>query len=190
MPTRPETVDEESKSGPVSSGFITRNDANVAHLRWSLLDKHSHALYGFVRRMVGNRDDADELYQELALAILQHPKGPEDVEQFAAWCRGLARHLLSHFYRTQRRRADLLTQVRWDNGRKFNVWAHDPEHLTATYEILNRALGRIDDRSIQLMVSRHLYGESAAEIAERTAQSPAAVRMKLMRLRCAAKRSA
>lgn len=187
MPGSPESAEKGAISDhdplrPKDALELTWN-----HPRWLLFEKYSRTLHGFVRRMVGNRDDADELFQELALAVLQHPKGPEQIEQFVAWCRGLAKHILSHYYRTKRRNADLLSNLPGDEI--FDDRTTNPELHVAANEILGRLFQQIDPRSRQMMVCRHLYGDSAAEIARWAALSPAAVRMKLMRLRSAARKS-
>jgi len=176
--------------GTPGKRVITDDEPGVSDAcmpRLALFERHSRSLHGFVRRMVSNRDDADELFQDLAIAVLQHPRGPDNVEQFVSWCRGLAKHMLSHYYRTKRRRADLICNVHGDDI--FDDWGSDPERLVSVSERLDRIFRNVDARSRQMIVCRHLYGDSAAEIAEWSAQSPAAVRMKLMRLRCAARRS-
>lgn len=185
MPVKPEPTEEQAQRAPNGQGGEVELEGT--HPQWLLFQKYSRTLHGFVRRMVGNRDDADELFQELALAVLQHPKGPEQIEQFMAWCRGLAKHLLSHYYRTKRKRADLMCSVPGEDI--FDDSSTDPERHVAANEILDRVFDGIDSRSRQMMVCRHLYGDSAAEIAQWTSLSPAAVRMKLMRLRSAARRS-
>jgi RNA polymerase sigma factor (sigma-70 family) len=188
MPNKPEANDDELSSGTYFTRPSERPDSEDAQARWLLFRKQSRALYTYVRRMVDNRDDADELFQDVALAVLQQANRPEDIVQFAAWCRGLARHLLYRYYRTKRRRANVLTQFGLDIGDLSGHVSHDPERHALTSEALDRVFDGVDDRSRQMILDRHLFGESAEEIAERMEQSSASVRMKLMRLRSAAKR--
>jgi len=64
----------------------------------------------------------------------------------------------------------------------------DPERALTVREALGKVFERVDEKSERLILERYLLGQSAQEIAERLAQSPTAIRMRLMRLRSAAKR--
>ncbi|HEY3500610.1 MAG TPA: hypothetical protein VGK73_38215, partial [Polyangiaceae bacterium] len=48
---------------------------------------------------------------------------------------------------------------------------------------LQRLAGRLDPQAIELLFRRYVLGETAKDIATELAQSPAALRMRLMRLR-------
>lgn len=163
--------------------------ADSADDRWKLFLRHKESLCAYIRRSVGDRDDAEEIFQELSLIVLRHRSGPSDAEQFSSWCRGLARNALAHHFRAKRRRADLLNQVEIEGddallGRRVP----DPERALSVREALGRVFERVDEKSERLILERYLLGQSAQEIAQRTSQSPTAIRMRLMRLRSAAKR--
>jgi RNA polymerase sigma-70 factor (ECF subfamily) len=163
--------------------------ASTSEGRWQLFLRHKKSLAAYIRRSVGDRDDAEEVFQELSLIVLRHRSGPSDAEQFSSWCRGLARNALAHHFRAKRRRADLLNKVELEGddelmGRRVL----DPERALSVREALGKVFERVDEKSERLILERYLLGQSAQEIAQRLAQSPTAVRMRLMRLRSAAKR--
>jgi hypothetical protein len=102
-------------------------------------------------------------------------------------CRGIARNVLAHHFRTQRRQVALLSRAEPEGHTLLAQAPHDPEHTFATRELLTRIFDNFDERSRGLMIERYLMGRSADEIAKQAAQSPTSVRMKLMRVRGAAK---
>jgi hypothetical protein len=63
-----------------------------------------------------------------------------------------------------------------------------PEVVIALREQLDR-LAQFDDASIELLMRRYLLGETAIEIADTLQCSPAAVRMRLKRLRSSIRRA-
>jgi DNA-directed RNA polymerase specialized sigma24 family protein len=59
----------------------------------------------------------------------------------------------------------------------------DPEDSAASRTKLERLAGNLDGDAIELLFRRYVLGESAKDLATELAQSPAALRMRLMRLR-------
>jgi hypothetical protein len=61
------------------------------------------------------------------------------------------------------------------------VW--DPERHIDARKSLARALVDLDSDGLELLVRRYVFEETGKELADEMAQSPAALRMRLMRLR-------
>jgi RNA polymerase sigma-70 factor (ECF subfamily) len=156
--------------------------------RWPLFFDRAKSLRAYIRRRVDDPTEAEEVFQDLSLIVLRHRSGPKDVERFSAWCHALARHVLAHHFRTKRRRANLLSRVELESAGFETSHRVDPERAASARELL-RILGtRLDSQAQELLSQRYVLGESTEEIAMRLAQSPTAVRMRLMRLRSMAKR--
>jgi RNA polymerase sigma-70 factor (ECF subfamily) len=143
----------------------------------------------YIRRRVKNDDEAAELFQEVSILLLGHLGHPPLGQTFDAWCRGIARNVLAHHFRAQRRQASLLNRAAPEAHSLLAQAPHDPEHTFATRELLTRLFADIDERSRRLLIDRYLMGRSADEIAEQADQSPTSVRMKLMRVRGAVLKS-
>jgi DNA-directed RNA polymerase specialized sigma24 family protein len=61
----------------------------------------------------------------------------------------------------------------------------DPEYTLARRELLSKRLTRTKDEGLLLLYRRYCLGENSTDIAAELKQSPAAVRMRLKRLRSA-----
>jgi DNA-directed RNA polymerase specialized sigma24 family protein len=162
------------------------NEALVAdsRSRWNLLVACLPALQAYVRRLVGDGEAAKEILQEMCVRVLSG-ESPTDRDRFLAWSRGIARHLIALGWR-MRRRAQ--AEVPWEDDLPEEVGrpANDPEgHLDAR-AALGRIMVDVDGRGFELLVRRYVLEETSTELARALVQTPAALRMRLMRLRSAA----
>jgi RNA polymerase sigma-70 factor (ECF subfamily) len=152
--------------------------------RVELLLQQRLGLLRFIRCLVNDADVAADLFQDVGLIILRHHTGPTDEDAFRSWSRGLARNMAAHYWRAEARRsakvaraAELLYEpaVKTTSG--------NPERQLELREALEASIGTLDEPARELILRRYLLGETATEVAETLRQSPAAVRMRLMRLR-------
>lgn len=139
----------------------------------------------YIRRRVRSAEEAAELFQEVSLLVLRTPRAPDDDSCFVAWCKGLARNTLAHHYRGKLRRAIFLERAEPEAAALLGWLPGDPEHEALTRQRLQRLFAEVDESAVRLMLERYLLGKSAEEIASRLAQSPASIRMRLMRARSA-----
>lgn len=141
-------------------------------------------LFAFVRRRVGDRETANEILQEVSLRALAG-EGPRDPDSFLSWSCGIARHVIGMEWRRRRRvRAEqpledpILDQIRdpvASPDRRFDARAS-----------LQRAIGD-DSKSVALLFRRYLDNVSGKELADEMGLTPAALRMRLMRIRSSAR---
>jgi DNA-directed RNA polymerase specialized sigma24 family protein len=138
-------------------------------------------LHGYVRRLVVDRDRINEVLQEVSLRMLV-TRGPDDPARFSAWSRGVARHVIAQDWRMRRRALDeqpldgeLLDEI--------SAPATDPEGHVDARVWMARVRDDIDDGALELLFRRYVLEETGRELADKLAQSPAAIRMRLMRIR-------
>jgi RNA polymerase sigma-70 factor (ECF subfamily) len=133
------------------------------------------ALGRFLLGMVGELELAEDLLQETFLTACRWPERLASASSAEAWLFGVARHqALSALRRRYRLRAALTRAAPRDRD---------------TYELPAAARGAIElvaplapeDRALVLL--RYCYGFEAAELAEITNRTPAAVRKRLERCR-------
>jgi len=141
-------------------------------------------LFAFVRRRVGDRETANEILQEVSLRALAG-EGPRDPDSFLSWSCGIARHVIGMEWRRRRRvRAEqpleepIVDQIR-------DPVASADQRFDARAS-LQRAIGD-DSASVALLFRRYLDNVTGKELADEMGLTPAALRMRLMRIRSSAR---
>lgn len=142
------------------------------------------ALGAYVRRRVSDLDTANDIVQEVSLRALVG-EGPRDPTCFASWACGIARNVIGLEWRRRRRvRAEQPLEPTSLDEIRDPVAA--PDRLCDARASLLRALGA-DQERVGLLLRRHLDNVSGVELARQMGVSPAALRMRLMRLRSQAR---
>jgi RNA polymerase sigma factor (sigma-70 family) len=139
-------------------------------------------LRAFVRRLVGDRETEEELLQEISLRALAG-EGPGDEEFFLAWSCGIARHVIGIEWRRRRRaRAELPIEDEGLADELCDPMAF-PDTCVAARESLLHAMNDLDPDGLDLLIRRYILGKAGKDLAQEMELSPAALRMRLMRLR-------
>jgi RNA polymerase sigma factor (sigma-70 family) len=155
---------------------MTREDRDRLFLR------QMAKLRRFTRVLVRDDELADELLQDVAVIVLEHRRGPGDVASFPLWCRGIARHLTLHRRREFARLATCLAALELAERHAFS---NNLERSLMAREQIAAGLDALDEISQQLLFDHLVSGISSIELAARWNVSPAAIRMRLARLRSA-----
>lgn len=137
-------------------------------------------LFAYVRRRVGDRDTTNEILQEVSLRALAGD-GPRDSAAFLAWIFGIARHVIALEWR-RRRRLRAEQPIEDPAVEEIHDPVASPDRLVDARVSLERAFG-VDRESIALLVRRYLGNASGKQLASELGLSPAALRMRLMRIR-------
>jgi RNA polymerase sigma factor (sigma-70 family) len=147
--------------------------------QWELLEQALPMLRSYIARYVRNGEAVSDLLQEVSLRILLCP-GPDDDERFLAWSRGVARHVIWG----ERRRSRLFANHVDGASKDLDLRGpSDPESQVNVRRSLARFSVAVDRDSFELLVRHYVFEETYAELSYELAQSPAALRMRLMRIR-------
>lgn len=142
-----------------------------------LFERHHRAIFGFLRRLEGSTEDAEDLTQEVFLRVLKALDGYEERQLERAWVFRIARNVwLDH--RRARSRAPQPTPVV-----DIHVASHHAEQTNRL--ALDQALGRLPDGEREAFLMREVGGLGYLEIAEATSATPDAVRSRIHRARLA-----
>ena len=144
--------------------------------------KQMDKLRQFTRILARDEDIANELLQDVAVVVFEHQHGPGDPASFPMWCRGIARHLTMHRRRERARLAACLEVLEFAESPAV---ANNVERTLIAREQIAARLVVLDDTSQQLLFDHLLSGSSSVELAARWNVSPAALRMRVARLRSA-----
>lgn len=138
-------------------------------------------LRGYVRHLVRSREAAHDVLQEVILSILTNSSAPDDTARFATWSRGIARAVAS-------KGGALQSELPWDDESEDPADPlENPERAADTRETLQRAVHGLSEESVRLLVRRYVWEENAEELARQLEKTPSSLRVRLMRLRSAAR---
>lgn len=150
--------------------------------RWELFLRHRQMLTDYLRCLLRDQPEAEDLFQEVGLVVMRHPTGPEAEDRFPAWCRGIARNLAHERWRARRREVGgdevwaLIERAYEEADQEADAWARRRAALGHCLAALPRP-----DRD--LLRRRYAAGASADALGKAQGASAEAIRMKIMRLR-------
>ncbi len=130
-----------------------------------LLHRYQRPLFGFIRRQVGDRADAEDLFQQTVMRIYDGIDTCRDPSAFRAWAFGIAANLCKYQGRRQLTRSTVTLSEVIENR---PGWGPSPEAAAQTGEVrdqIARALDALDPRQREVFVLYHYTHLSYDEIA-------------------------
>ncbi|MFQ5462556.1 MAG: RNA polymerase sigma factor [Phycisphaerae bacterium] len=142
-----------------------------------LVDAYSARLYGFLYRLTGHRDDAEELVQEVFVRVVRHIEGYDHDGRFEAWIFRIATNLVRDRIRRVGRRPEIgqLADVGEEgadgvaNDRRTSAGSPSPEaglELADDVERMQWALDQLPAAEREVIMLRHYSQLSFADIAQ------------------------
>jgi len=144
-----------------------------------LIDAYAPRLHGYLYRVLGSRDDADDLLQELFLRVVRTIESYTHDGRFEAWLFRIAANLARDRLRRVRRTPRMLSMdgrvSRTDESATGEpIAAGDPNQsppdaallMAESVDQLQRALGGLPNVEREVIMLRHFSDLSFAEIAE------------------------
>lgn len=147
----------------------------------SLYARHAERLRAFIRILVRDWHLAEEINQELSIALWKSFDRYEGQSSFLAWARGVARNKILHALRTQRRAMPTLSPEAMMAVERAYIRSEERED--PRLEALNTCMQQLDERSRNLLDLRYRDGAPLADVATHIDASLDAVTKSLARLR-------
>lgn len=145
---------------------------------------YRHDLQAYIRGMTGDPVLAEDILQDVWLALADASTKEQRIENLPAWCRSVAKHAILRHWRSSSRQRYVQDETILDlvaDG--FGSSLEDPDGTTARIAALQDCLGRLQDRGRRLLERRHLDGASPEAMAAEERTTVKALLMKLSRLR-------
>jgi RNA polymerase sigma-70 factor (ECF subfamily) len=142
----------------------------------SLFAGHWRTVYGILFRLMGSREEAEDLAQEVFVRLYRNPPSLRDQDTIAPWLYRVATNLGYNALRKSRRESRRRERVQRlsDAEGTAGVHAVDPESASLAEEerrTVRHALARLSEREQACLVLRHSglsYAEVAAALGVRT----------------------
>ena len=148
-------------------------------LFWQLLEPEHDLARSFCRKLLGNREDGDDLYQDALVAALTNFSSLREREKIKAW---LYRIIINKYKNLKRRRylrfvLPLTTEI------SETVGNENPEPMYAARQRLETAFKVLSPDEQALVTLFEMEGWSLSELAVLTGKKENAVKVRLFRLR-------
>lgn len=118
-----------------------------------LFERHHRPLYGFLARLTGNRDAAEDLVQIVFQRILKYRHTYRDEGKFSAWAYHLARRVAADHYRRAARQGDATDPADFDHVSDDNVRsAGEAAAKRDDIDVMQRALASLPEDQREILI--------------------------------------
>lgn len=164
-----------------------------------LVERHGAGIYNLVFRLLGQREEAEDVAQEVFMAVFKYIDNFRGESQLSTWLYRIAvNHCSNRRKYLTRRRKETEQQLPTDGGPPLTDAAagydtaamqqtkQGPEQLTANHELsknIEKALAALDNEQRTLIVLRDIQGLSYQEICVITLLAEGTVKSRLHRAR-------
>jgi RNA polymerase sigma-70 factor (ECF subfamily) len=158
-----------------------------------LVDRFKVRLFNYLYRMVGNRDEAEELAQETFVKAFIHADKYKTIAKFSTWLYTIGTNLVRNRIRSRKRAPQFLSLWQRDGDSETNERPIDlpdrsrqPDSQFNDKElegIINDAIGRIPEKYRTSFILREINQLSYEEIAAATGLKLGTVRSRINRAR-------
>lgn len=161
----------------------------------ALMVRYQGRLHGFIARIIGDRDRAEDLVQEAFIRVARHLHRFDDTKKFSTWLYTIASNLAKNELRNRSRNPVVLFQAiaggRADDDDRPVDFEDPGERPDARLErrelraVIDAAVARLPRHHREAFVLRELEGRAYEEIAEITRANLGTVKSRLNRARAA-----
>lgn len=150
--------------------LVKRVQAGDVNSFGDLIDRHQRAVYGIVSRMVNNRDDADDLVQEIFVAVYRSIRTFRGEAKFSTWLHTIAVNMTLKRLRKMRHEPTLSIDDP-DIGLGATVTAEDstaPDdalHRREKQALVRSAIDSLPDKQKIVVIMHYFEHLSCEEIA-------------------------
>ena len=154
------------------SELISAFKAGDAEALGLLMERHKAALYGYLLRITGRREAADDIFQEVFLKLVKNPSAYGEREKLKSWLFTVARNAAMDFFRKEGCRAEVPLEGRGESPGPADFTASpEPGPAEAAVnkalsEKLEAALALLSPDQREVFYLRHYSELSFREIAE------------------------
>lgn len=145
--------------------------------------QNRQALLGYIFALTRDQMAAEEVFQEVALAILEEATAGKTVDPFLPWAREVARRRVVEHYRKSTRRAALPESMIDLVGQAFQENDEAPEEDSRRLASLRQCLERLPERARQVIDLRYKLRMGVEGIAQSLAWQAGSIHVLLSRTR-------
>jgi len=167
-------VGEESKMAALSDSLLVERlvSGDTSSFE-TLFNRHYDRVYGLLFRLIGNRQEAEDVTQEVFIKLYHQPFEGQREHNLSAWLYRVSTNMGYNHIRSRKRRWSR-NRILVPDDRNKQGDPGDEVAVIETREQVRAALANIKERQTQLLLMRQM-GFSYAELAESFGVSPGSV---------------
>ena len=161
--------------------------AEKTDLAHQLLE-YRDVLFSYIMAMVRDWNDAEEIFQEVSVTILEKEKQNYEVHSFKAWSREVARRKVLDFWRTRKRRKTEPLSEEIIDSIDDSYRTMDEKHksfVAGLIERINACIKKLPEKLRRLIHFRYRDNLSFQHIGKKMNKSATATQVALYRARMA-----
>ena len=144
---------------------------------------HREFLFGYTLALTRDPEAAEDVFQEVGLAIVGEARKDTEVEQFMGWARELVRRRVAEYFRLRSRRRSREGSLEKVIERAFSEYEPPAGEGQLRHAALLECLGSLPERRKELIQARYQDLKSIRAIAEAITWTDAAVKVALWKAR-------
>lgn len=147
--------------------------------------EHRDGVLGFLLALTHDRDAAEEIFQEVGIAVMEEASRRTSIENFTAWIHEVARRRAAEHFRKHSRRNALEHAAGLDEAvaLAFQEHAADPADLARGQQHLEECLEELPAPQRQLIERRYRDHAPMRDIARTADSTEGSVKVLLWRIR-------
>jgi RNA polymerase sigma factor (sigma-70 family) len=157
-------------------GMMAEQDQRIAEA----VDRDQARLRNFIRRRVADRDDAEDVLQDVFYELVEAYRMLNPVEHVTAWLFRVARNRITDLFRRREREASRNEPAMVQDGQMLQLEELLPSPdagpeagyaRTVLLDELEAALDELPDEQRDVFIAHEVMGQSFKELAEQTGTS-------------------
>jgi RNA polymerase sigma-70 factor (ECF subfamily) len=166
--------------------LVARSQAGDARAFNSLVGRWETTLYAFVRRTLGDTEDARDVCQETLVKAHANISRLRDGEKFKSWIHHIALNLCRDRFRSAKGRAEMVSldeggaeELEHSGGLTASIRLDADMDRSSTQDVLARILGRLPEEQRASILLREYQGFTSEEIGDIMGVPAATVRTRI-----------
>ncbi|MGE0712944.1 MAG: RNA polymerase sigma factor [Planctomycetota bacterium] len=159
--------------GPSDEELVAALAQGEAAALRTLMQRYQGPLFGYLSRMVGSRDDAEDLFQEVFVRVLRHAHRFEERRRFRPWVYAIASNLVKNTYRWRSYRGAVALDREDEDGQSLAALLAGredgpaaPAERAETADAVRAAVEDLPPKGREALVLFYYQGLSYEEVAE------------------------
>jgi RNA polymerase sigma-70 factor (ECF subfamily) len=169
----------KSGAGPTDAALVVAARAGETWAQEALFVRHAGRAIGLAQRMLGSRDDADDVVQDAFIRALSHLEKLDNPQAFAAWLTSLVIHTAQKRLRRQRLFERLGLRASEPIEPDALIAHNAPPEVVSELRAIYTAIARLAAEERVALVLRRIEGMDLAAIAQHMHLSLATVKRRL-----------